>query len=344
MTTNTTTSTTATIPTAATAATMKSTAGSYGFRSALGPQLARYVDFKASMGCRGRARIWYLRQFDIYCLERGLEVVDMECVEGWVTQRLARGGHYRSWMSYIRDFGRWMRTHQDPAAYVLSDQWKAARYVPARPYLLSAAQVEAFFTAATELDCGSPWRWQAVAFFTLMHSCGLRTGEARNLRHEHLDLPARCIDVVATKTGQARRLPITDDIATILAACQHTSRVEHGTETEYVFFTGTGNQVGLASIAVMFNRIWDAAELSRPSSGPQPRPYTFRHHFAYANLHRWMLAGADVSAMLPYLSRYMGHASIESTYYYVHTSPDFMADYADLTLEASSVLPEVGWS
>ena len=28
--------------------------------------------------------------------------------------------------------------------------------------------------------------------------------------------------------------------------------------------------------------------------------------------------------MLSYLSRYMGHAGFESTFYYVHTSPDFM--------------------
>ena len=28
--------------------------------------------------------------------------------------------------------------------------------------------------------------------------------------------------------------------------------------------------------------------------------------------------------MLPYLSRYMGHASFDSTYYYIHTSPGFM--------------------
>ena len=35
--------------------------------------------------------------------------------------------------------------------------------------------------------------------------------------------------------------------------------------------------------------------------------------------------------MLPYLSRYMGHATFDSTYYYIHTSPDFMDTYADIT-------------
>jgi integrase len=40
--------------------------------------------------------------------------------------------------------------------------------------------------------------------------------------------------------------------------------------------------------------------------------------------------------MLPYLARYMGHASIESSYYYIHTSPDFMHAYAHITAASQS--------
>jgi integrase len=81
----------------------------------------------------------------------------------------------------------------------------------------------------------------------------------------------------------------------------------------------------------------------RPAGGQQPRPYGFRHHFAYANVERWVRQGTDVTAMLPYLARYMGHASIESSYYYIHTSPDFMRAYADITAASQSLLPQVGF-
>jgi integrase len=93
----------------------------------------------------------------------------------------------------------------------------------------------------------------------------------------------------------------------------------------------------------MFGRIWDQAALPRPVAGQQPRPYDFRHHFAYANIQRWMMQGNDVAAMLPYLSRYMGHATFDSTYYYVHTSPDFMDAYAQITRKSQELLPEVGF-
>lgn len=56
-----------------------------------------------------------------------------------------------------------------------------------------------------------------------------------------------------------------------------------------------------------------------------------------------MLEGRDVNAMLPYLARYMGHATLDSTFYYIHTSPDFMDDYAGLTQAGQRVLPEVGF-
>jgi len=56
-----------------------------------------------------------------------------------------------------------------------------------------------------------------------------------------------------------------------------------------------------------------------------------------------MTQGTNVAAMLPYLSVYMGHATVESTYYYIHTSPDFMDTYAHITRQSQSLLPEVGF-
>ena len=139
-----------------------------------------------------------------------------------MTAQLARSGRYRSWMSYIRDFGRWLRTNGADDAYVLSDRWKAG-FVPAHPYLLTRREIDAFFTAAAALDVQSPWRWQAVAFFVLMHSCGLRTGEARALRTEQVDLAAGHIDIVWSKGNRSRRLPLTGQVIDVLDVCDRRS-------------------------------------------------------------------------------------------------------------------------
>jgi integrase len=211
-------------------------------------------------------------------------------------------------MSYIRDVGRWLQAHGHSGAYVLSDQWKAA-FVPAHPYLLTTHEIERFFAAAAHLDAQSPWQWQAAAFFTLMHSCGLRTGESRLLSPNRVDLREVHLDVVWSKGNRSRRLPLTGQVIEVLVACDQTTRRQFGASRQTFFVSATGNQVTTTTVGKMFNRIWDQAGLPRPVGGQQPRPYDFRHHFAYANIERWMRQGADVTAMLPYLARYMGHAS-----------------------------------
>ena len=96
----------------------------HGFTSAFATELDAYLAFKANMGCTGASRIWYLKQFDAYCATRDRTVFDKDTVEGWVSAQLQRCGRYRSWMSYIRDVGRWMAMNGIPDAYVLSDRGK----------------------------------------------------------------------------------------------------------------------------------------------------------------------------------------------------------------------------
>jgi integrase len=312
------------------------------FTSAFGPELNEYLAFKEKMGFYGASRIWYLKRFDAYCTAHDRTVFDRDTVEGWVAAQLAASGRYRSWMSYIRDVGRWLQAHGNSDAYVLSDQWKTA-FVRAHPYLLTMQEIERFFAAAARFGAQSPWRWQAVAFFTLMHSCGLRTGETRLLPSDRVDLHDGHIDVLWSKGNRSRRLPLTGQIIEVLAACDQAARKQFGPARQTFFVSATGNQVTAATVGKTFTRIWDQAGLPRPIGGRQPRPYDFRHHFAYANIERWMARGIDVTAMLPYLARYMGHAGVESTYYYVHTSPDFMDAYAHITGKSQSLLPEVGF-
>ena len=63
--------------------------------------------------------------FDTYCSEHHRTVFDKDTVEGWVSVQLEHSGRYRSWLSYIRDFGRWLNTNGANNAYVLSERWKA---------------------------------------------------------------------------------------------------------------------------------------------------------------------------------------------------------------------------
>lgn len=73
-----------------------------------------------------------------------------------------------------------------------------------------------------------------------------------------------------------------------------------------------------------------------------PILYDFRHTFATHRLYQWMHEGKDVTAMLPYLSAYMGHAQLSDTYYYIHLVPGLFEKMAGFDYSASNyLLPEV---
>ena len=113
--------------------------------------------------------------------------------------------------------------------------------VAARPYLLSRREIELFFAAAARMQTPCPWRWQAVAFFTLMHSCGLRTGETRALQTGQVDLDAGHIDIIWSKGNRGRRLPLTVEVIEILDTCDRTSRAHFASRRTF-FVSATGNQ------------------------------------------------------------------------------------------------------
>ena len=58
-------------------------------------------------------------------------------------------------------------------------------------------------------------------------------------------------------------------------------------------------------------------------------------------MNEWMLNGLDINTMMPYLSRYLGHSSIEETHYYYHTIEHAFTVIREHNAIAKWVIPEV---
>jgi integrase/recombinase XerD len=61
------------------------------------------------------------------------------------------------------------------------------------------------------------------------------------------------------------------------------------------------------------------------AAGRRPRAHDLRHSFAVRTLLGWYRDGADVAALLPRLSTYLGHVEPASTYWYLSAAPELMA-------------------
>ena len=317
---------------------------SAAYSSLFAPLISGLVATKHAAGYTYQCAEFYLHDFDRYAaLHPACQSLSRELVRGWARVRDGENpATHRTRISPIRELGRYLQSLGVANAYVLpGGTRKAQRYVP---HFLTSHEITEFFGACDKLQP----RGAALArhlvlpvFFRLLYCCGLRTCEARTLRVEQVDLDAGHIDIIRSKGGTSRRLPVPDDVLGLLR--RYAVRVSAIYPRRIYFFPTTRAACyGSQSVGAVFRSIWAAAGLG-PGCGNRPRAYDFRHHFALSNLNRWIANGVDVNVMLPYLSRYMGHASLASTDYYLHLVPEFFATFAATVKATEAVLPEVDY-
>ena len=262
--------------------------------------------------------------------------------EGWIIQHTEKTEtQNRSFIPPIREFGRYLRSIGDSNAYVLDDRFSIQHY-HAEVYLMTNEEISAFFKECDSyvLRTKCPGRpYVLPAFYRFLYCCGVRCAEARKLKCHDVHLDDGYIDILDTKSHRDRRLYISTELADYLRKYEAAiSRCFP--EREYFFPGGHGGICSASTVSANFRNIWTSAGLKR-NGKVKPRSYDFRHHFACANIMRWSEEGKDVHAMRPYLMRYMGHASLESTYYYIHLLPDYFSQYSALTAPCEDLIPEV---
>ena len=148
------------------------------------------------------------------------------------------------------------------------------------------------------------------------------------------------IDILQSKGPKSRRLFITQELSDYLGA--YNMRMNHIFTGRTFFFPARKDApYGASAFQRNFLKIWYTAFPGKKGDGISIRAYDFRHHFAYANMNRWLREGKDINVMLPYLMRYMGHQDIQNTLYYFHLVPDIYDTIVRKSSLFERLLPEV---
>lgn len=313
------------------------------FISKLAPQIINFIEFKNALGIQYVTGAYYLKQLDIYNHNQGnFAILTKEVVEGWAIQHAEKSTTKdRSWISPIREFGRYLKSIGDEDAYILDDRFTIQRY-HADVYLMTEKEIQTFFMEcdAYVLRKRLPGRQYVFpAMYRFLYCCGVRCGEARKLKCEDVHLDKGYIDIMQSKAHRDRRLYLSQELIDYLKVYECAISKVFPLR-EYFFPGGHSDICSPTALSSNFRNIWTSAGLKRDGK-VKSRAYDFRHHFACANLLRWSKEGKDVHAMLPYLMRYMGHSSLESTYYYIHLIPDFFPQYNILVSSTEDLIPEV---
>ena len=92
---------------------------------------------------------------------------------------------------------------------------------------------------------------------------------------------------------------------------------------------------------MQFQYLLSHANIPYFGAGRGPRPHDTRHTFAVHCLNSWVRSGEDLTAALPVLSRYLGHAGIRGTQNYLQLTAQMYPDItARLEEQFGDLIPE----
>ena len=311
------------------------------FKSNLKDRINDFISFKRSIGKKYSNILYYVRFVDEANLKIGnYDYLTKEVLEEAVNSAVSKCKSLdRNFYSYFRELSKYLNTI-DGKSYILGDNYKSKMY-HGHIYLFSNDEIRKFFTTLDRMteESGKLTMYIIQAVFYVMYFCGIRCVEARMLKTEDVNIDEMYFIIRNSKNHNDRKLFITDEVIKVLKSLDGRLSMIIPDRT-YFFSIYVNGYLSSQFISTNFRKVWTSAGMSMNVT-PRPRAYDFRHHFACANIMKWMNEGKDVHAMLPYLMTYMGHSSLESTYYYIHLIPEFFSKYNELSSISNELLPEV---
>lgn len=167
--------------------------------------------------------------------------------------------------------------------------------------------------------------WTYTTFLGLLAVTGMRMSEAVHLDREDVDIEQGLLTLRHTKHGKGRHIPIHPTTKKALLTYQtHRNRNYPRATTPSFFLTEQGRRLHGNTVRRTFIKLSRQIGLRGLSQSRGPRLHDLRHRFAVWTMIGWYRAGADVEAQLPKLSTYLGHANIESTYWYLTAVPELL--------------------
>jgi integrase/recombinase XerD len=296
-----------------------------GQRPPLRDALGDYLGLRRALGFRLASAGRLLGQFVGYLEAHGMDTVTAEHALAWATQPAGASVHWRAIrLSVVRGFAAYLHS-LDPAAEVIPAGQFRPGVCRATPYLYSDAEIGSLIEAAAGLR--PPLR--AATYQTLiglLAVTGIRAGEAIGLDEEDFDAGRELLVIRNAKYGRHRLVPLHPRTARALTRYARLRRRAHPFPASPAFLLSTaGTRLLHSNIGLTFAGLAERAGLTRRSASCRPRVHDLRHSFAVATVLGWYRDGADIPALMPRLSTYLGHTDPEHTFWYLSAAPELMA-------------------
>lgn len=261
-----------------------------------------------------------LKSFDLYCKEHGAVTVPTQAdIDGWSvkkdSERLTSCGKRVAFLAGLCRYANGiLGTRLKAPDIPTSDGTRPM------PHAFTDTELRNLFIACDNIARGrkseATLMRQATmpAILRLMYSSGMRTKEARMLDREDVDLVHGVIDIRRSKGHHEHRVALHPSMQEYLV--RYDDFMNSAMPGRKCFFANEKDAYYSSTwLDRNFERMWYRF------NGGHAVPYSLRHHYAVANISSWPADSDSFNKRLVYLSRSMGHATLESTMYYYSYTP-----------------------
>jgi integrase/recombinase XerD len=300
--------------------------------SALGDHLDDYLRLRRALGFQLGRHGESLPGFVAFVEATGAATITVELAVAWarLPERIKPiTVDFR--LSAVRGFARYLHAldpvHEIPPPGLLG--------VPRRrptPYIYTPDQIAEVLRTTQLLQ--PPLR--AATYRTLLGllaTTGMRLGEAFALTRTDVDLVEGLVTIRHAKFDRIRLVPVHPSVTAALRAyATARDRLCPTPRVDRFFVSVTGRVLRRGEAEHVFRVITGLIGLRTDSI--HPRVHDLRHSFAVHTVVDGHRNGADIPALLPVLSTYLGHVEPANTYWYLSAVPELM-QLAAARLESS---------
>ena len=321
------------------------------FKSVYAEELHNYFSIREkvlSISALGHERC-YLKRFDDYL---SINLVDKngiseELIAGWIDTLRGRRNSLENEVVCVRLFIKYLNT----IGYKCYIPVIPKVHEDYTPYLFSDSELEMIFESADNTVQYSPGAdpylsIELPVILRLLFSSGMRIGETLLLKRTDVDLDNGVLRLLNTKGDRHRLVPVTREMNEILI--QYAEVMENLINSEWFFPSSKKDgHISDRSVKHRFEYILEECNIhldNRKKFQRGPCLHCFRHVFAFKSFAQNEKNGHSINDVIPFLSIYLGHVSLNETAKYLKFSSEmYPKSVTDFGEYMDSILPEVSF-
>ena len=189
------------------------------------------------------------------------------------------------------------------------------------PHIYTKDQIQTLMDRASRLS-GELRPQTFVTLVGLIASTGLRISEALKLSVADVDLDHGVLTIRESKFRLTRLVPLHRSTVAALKR-YHARRLRLWPHSPFFLVSERGAPLSGSTVHQTFRYL--AGTITSTSNRPTVRIHDLRHTFACRVIEKWEGTKRRAAGRIAVLSRYLGHARVTDTYWYLSATPELLA-------------------